>query len=80
MAYAIHTKDYNYIEWQDLKNNRKVVERELYQVTKGRVEQENIASHPDQRNIIKELSQRIEEKFIPYRKAYDTYKSYQLKN
>jgi iduronate 2-sulfatase len=73
MAYAIHTKDYNYIEWQDLKNNRKVVQRELYQVTNNRVEQKNISSDQEYNNIIKKLSQRIEDKFSPYRKSYDEY-------
>ena len=80
MAYAIHTEDFNYIEWQDLGNNRNVVQRELYSVTDGRVEQENISSQPEFVNTIKDLSGRIEEKFIPYRNSYDTYLELANKN
>ena len=73
MAYAIHTKDYNYIEWQDLKNNRKVVQRELYYVKNSRVEQKNIAVDQKNNNIIKVFSQKIEDKYNPYRIAFDKY-------
>ena len=73
LAYAIHTEDYNYIEWQDPGNDRKIVQRELYRVTDVRVEQENVASNPDYVGIIQELSQRIEDKFSPYRKSFETY-------
>mgnify|MGYP006278865245 CR=1 FL=1 len=73
MAYAIHTGDYNYIEWQDLQNNRNIVQRELYCVTDVRVEQENLATHPVFEGVIRELSRRIEERFHPYRESYNTY-------
>ena len=73
MAYAIHTKDYNYIEWQDLENDRKVVQRELYYVKNNRVEQKNIAVDQKNNNIIKVFSQKIEDKYNPYRIAFDKY-------
>lgn len=80
MAYAIHTKDYNYIEWQDLKNNRKVVQRELYQVTNCRVEQKNIASIKKFTPIIRNLSQQIEDHFRPYQKSCERYRKLLNKN
>ena len=37
MAYTIYSKDCNYIELQDLNNNRKVVQKELYNMSDSRI-------------------------------------------
>lgn len=63
MAYAIYSNNFNYIEWQDLKNNRKVVQRELYKMGDSRFEKENISSQIESSNTIKELSLMIKKKF-----------------
>ena len=63
MAYTIYTKDFNYIEWQDLKNNRKVVQKELYNMSDSRIEKENISSEIEFSQIIKKLSIKIHERF-----------------
>ena len=63
MAYTIYTKDFNYIEWQDLKNNRKVVQKELYNMSDSRIEKENISSEIESSKIIKKLSIKIYERF-----------------
>ena len=69
MPYAAHTNEYNYIEWQDLGNNKEVVQRELYHLNDPKVEMESIVSE-NHENIIQELSQKIENKFKPYRLKY----------
>lgn len=73
MAYAIHTEEYNYIEWQDLKNDRKVVQRELYDVRDNRVERENISTQSEKEEIMQELALRIEKHFNPFRRRYNEY-------
>ncbi len=73
MAYAIHSEDYSYIEWQDLNDDRKVVQQELYQLKENKIELLNIARQPENKEIIEELSQRIEVRFSPFRRAYDEY-------
>jgi arylsulfatase A-like enzyme len=75
MALAVHTKEYNYIEWQDPKNDWKVVQRELYAVSDNRIEQENIALNPESKNIIHMLSQKIDAYFTPLKKKNEMYKS-----
>jgi len=73
MAYTIHTEEYNYIEWQDLADNRRVVQRELYRVHDVRIEQENIASEPDYESLIEELSAQIKVHFGPYRESFNKF-------
>ena len=63
MAYAIYTKDFNYIEWQDLQNNRQVMQKELYKMGDIRIEKENISSKIEYSDIQKELSLKIWKEF-----------------
>ena len=63
MAYAIYTKDFNYIEWQDLQNNRQVMQTELYKMGDTRIEKENISSKIEYSDIQKELSLKIWKEF-----------------
>ena len=73
MGYAIHTKDFTYIEWQDLTDNYKIVNRELYSVKINRTEHVNLVGLKQYEGIIKELSERIRMKFTPYRAKYNKY-------
>lgn len=67
MGYAIYTDRYNYIEWQDLKSNRQVVQRELYSMDKSRIERLNIATADEVQDDIKQLSSVIKKHFSPFR-------------
>lgn len=71
MGYAIHTANFTYIEWQNLKDGRKVMNRELYRVSpKQQIETENIASEK-YGLLMDSLSAKISEKFAPYRLAHE---------
>ena len=63
MAYAIYTKDFNYIEWQDIHNDRDVVQTELYVMSDSRIENINVNNEPKFSEIKKELSLKIWENF-----------------
>ena len=63
MAYAVYTKDYNYIEWQDLDNNRNVVQKELYQMDQVRSEVTNLSDHPRHSMLQHALSSKIKKNF-----------------
>lgn len=74
MGYAIHTKDYTFIEWRDYTDSaRKTLSRELYRVTDDcRTETVNIASEEYQ-DLMDSLSTRITEKYTPYTRTYYRY-------
>ena len=63
MAYAVYTKDFNYIEWQDLDNNRNVVQKELYQMDEVRAEITNLSEHPRYSTLQHALSSKIKKNF-----------------
>ena len=63
MAYAVYTKDFNYIEWQDLDNNRNVVQKELYQMDQFRSEKTNLSEHPRYSMLQHALSSKIKKNF-----------------
>ena len=46
MSYAIHEKNHTYIEWQDVKENFKVVNGELYELDDDKIEKVNISGYP----------------------------------
>ena len=63
MAYAVYTKDFNYIEWQDLDNNRNVVQKELYQMDRVRAEITNLSNQPRYSMLQHALSSKIKKNF-----------------
>ena len=75
MSYAMHTKNYTYIEWQDLERGYKVVNRELYALTKGTIENKNISLNLEYSTKIKEFSKKINHKFKQYRSKAQKYKN-----
>ena len=74
MSYAIHTKNYTYIEWQDLERGYKVVNRELYALTKGTIENKNISLDLEYSAKVTEFSKKINHKFKQYRSKAKKYK------
>ena len=63
MAYSVYTKDFNYIEWQDLANNRNVVQKELYQMDQVRAEITNLSEYPRYSMLQHALSSKIKKNF-----------------
>ena len=57
-AYALHNKKHTYIEWRD-SMSKKIVNQELYDIEHG-LETINIASDSSYKEIIKNLSKKIE--------------------
>jgi arylsulfatase A-like enzyme len=76
MSYAIHTKNYTFIEWQDLERDYKVVNRELYALTKGTIENKNISFDPEYSGKVEELSKELNQKFKQYRSKAKKYKNH----
>lgn len=60
MGYALRTPEYRYIEWRNVEDTS-VFERELYKMKDSFVEKQNIASQPENEDIINRLSGVIEE-------------------
>ena len=60
MAYSIRTSKYRYTEWQDLKNNRTIVARELYDFTEDVDESVNVVDQVEYTETVKKLSKMIE--------------------
>ena len=75
MSYAMHTKNYTYIEWQDLEQGYKVVNRELYVLTKGTIENKNISLDLEYSAKVTEFSKKINHKFKQYRSKAKKYKN-----
>jgi len=65
VSYAVHAEGYTYVEWQDKKQNFKIVNRELYNLDP--IENKNIASNPLYKNKIEEFSTKLNQKFKQYR-------------
>lgn len=64
MAYAIYTEDFNYIEWQDLKKSRNIVQKELYQMDENlRIEKVNLSNHEENFDLQDKLSSLLKENF-----------------
>ena len=76
MSYAIHKKNYTFIEWQDLEQDYKVVNRELYALIKGTVENKNISFDPEYSGKVEELSKELNQKFKQYRSKAKKYKNH----
>ena len=64
MAYAIYTKDFNYIEWRDLKKNRNIVQRELYKMANDlRNESVNLCTKNQYLDVRNQLSNLLQKNF-----------------
>ena len=64
MAYAIYTKDFNYIEWRDLKKNRNIVQRELYKMDNDlRIETVNLSNKNQYLDVRNQLSNLLQKNF-----------------
>ncbi len=74
MSYAIHEKNHTYIEWQDVKENFKVVNRELYEFDDDKIEKVNISGYPQYADIIMEFSKNINLYFKRHRLKAETFK------
>ena len=73
MSYAMHEKNHTYIEWQDLKDNFKVVNRELYELDDDKIEKVNISGYPQYADMIMEFSKNINLYFKRHRFKAETF-------
>ncbi len=60
MGYTLRTDQWRYIEWIDLKDDT-IIERELYDMSRGEPEQRNLASEASSDPIMETLSRQLHE-------------------